>query len=92
VAGDRVIHNTANIKHIGGIFFGYDVEWAGGVLAMPYFIRQHTGMTYMATPCSRCPIFFSTHSPEDLTYLNTEMFSCGTLRFGLCSFVLLCYF
>lgn len=27
----------------GGIFFGYDTGWMGGVLAMPYFITLHTG-------------------------------------------------
>lgn len=30
----------------GGIFFGYDTGWMGGVLAMPYFIRQYTGLAY----------------------------------------------
>jgi MFS family permease len=30
----------------GGIFFGYDTGWMGGVLAMPYFIKQYTGMAY----------------------------------------------
>ncbi|KAF2738233.1 general substrate transporter [Polyplosphaeria fusca] len=30
----------------GGIFFGYDTGWMGGVLAMPYFINQYTGMEY----------------------------------------------
>ncbi|KAK7193077.1 hypothetical protein DPSP01_007584 [Paraphaeosphaeria sporulosa] len=30
----------------GGIFFGYDTGWMGGVLAMPYFIKQYTGMDY----------------------------------------------
>ena len=30
----------------GGIFFGYDTGWMGGVLAMPYFIRQYTGKDY----------------------------------------------
>ena len=30
----------------GGIFFGYDTGWMGGVLAMPYFIRQYTGLPY----------------------------------------------
>ncbi|KAK3207375.1 hypothetical protein GRF29_103g829583 [Pseudopithomyces chartarum] len=32
----------------GGIFFGYDTGWMGGVLAMPYFIRQYTGKEYPA--------------------------------------------
>lgn len=30
----------------GGIFFGYDTGWMGGVLGMRYFIRQYTGMAY----------------------------------------------
>ena len=30
----------------GGIFFGYDTGWMGGVIAMPYFIRQYTGLAY----------------------------------------------
>ncbi|KAI1744389.1 general substrate transporter [Xylaria scruposa] len=30
----------------GGIFFGYDTGWMGGVLAMPYFIRLYTGLEY----------------------------------------------
>jgi len=30
----------------GGIFFGYDTGWMGGVLAMPYFINQYTGLPY----------------------------------------------
>ncbi|CAI6338885.1 unnamed protein product [Periconia digitata] len=30
----------------GGIFFGYDTGWMGGVLAMEYFIKQYTGMEY----------------------------------------------
>lgn len=32
----------------GGIFFGYDTGWMGGVLGMNYFIRQYTGMAYPA--------------------------------------------
>lgn len=31
----------------GGIFFGYDTGWMGGVLAMPYFINQYTGKPYL---------------------------------------------
>lgn len=30
----------------GGIFFGYDTGWMGGVLGMPYFIRLITGKQY----------------------------------------------
>jgi sugar porter (SP) family MFS transporter len=32
----------------GGIFFGYDTGWMGGVLGMPYFIRLYTGLLYPA--------------------------------------------
>jgi MFS family permease len=30
----------------GGIFFGYDTGWMGGVLGMDYFIHQYTGHEY----------------------------------------------
>ncbi|KAF6821997.1 hypothetical protein CPLU01_12275 [Colletotrichum plurivorum] len=30
----------------GGIFFGYDIGWMSGVLGMPYYIQQHTGIEY----------------------------------------------
>lgn len=30
----------------GGIFFGYDTGWMGGVLGMQYFIKQYTGLEY----------------------------------------------
>jgi MFS family permease len=30
----------------GGIFFGYDTGWMGGVLGMDYFINQYTDVTY----------------------------------------------
>jgi MFS family permease len=30
----------------GGIFFGYDTGWMGGVLGMDYFIKQDTGEEY----------------------------------------------
>lgn len=30
----------------GGIFFGYDTGWMGGVLNMEYFIKQYTGAEY----------------------------------------------
>lgn len=31
---------------VGGLFFGYDSGWSGGVLAMPFFIRLYTGNPY----------------------------------------------
>ncbi|OBT66907.1 hypothetical protein VE03_04156 [Pseudogymnoascus sp. 23342-1-I1] len=69
----------------GGIFFGYDTGWMGGVLAMPYFIRQHTGMAYPATKFG-----LDTTSDPYLAYkksfhisardqsLMTSILSCGT--------------
>ncbi|KAK5130436.1 hypothetical protein LTR08_002135 [Meristemomyces frigidus] len=30
----------------GGIFFGYDTGWMGGVLGMKFFIQQYTGLPY----------------------------------------------
>ncbi|KAG5809007.1 hypothetical protein H9Q74_011494 [Fusarium xylarioides] len=30
----------------GGVFFGYDIGWMGGVLGMRYFIQQYTGTEY----------------------------------------------
>ncbi|KAF2641480.1 high affinity glucose transporter RGT2 [Massarina eburnea CBS 473.64] len=30
----------------GGIFFGYDTGWMGGVLGMDFFIQQYTGLEY----------------------------------------------
>ncbi|KAG9248009.1 general substrate transporter [Calycina marina] len=33
----------------GGIFFGYDTGWMGGVMGMNYFIRQYTGLEYPDT-------------------------------------------
>jgi sugar porter (SP) family MFS transporter len=31
----------------GGIFFGYDTGWMGGIMGMKYYIRQYTGMPYL---------------------------------------------
>lgn len=31
---------------VGGLFFGYDSGWSGGVLAMPFFVRLYTGSPY----------------------------------------------
>ena len=28
----------------GGIFFGYDTGWMGGIMGMKYYIRQYTGL------------------------------------------------
>jgi MFS family permease len=40
---------TCAFAAFGGLFFGYDSGWSGGVLAMPYFIRLYTGKPYPST-------------------------------------------
>ncbi|OBT57842.1 hypothetical protein VE04_01953 [Pseudogymnoascus sp. 24MN13] len=69
----------------GGIFFGYDTGWMGGVLAMPYFIRQHTGLEYPVDKFGK-----DTASDAYVAYnkafhisahdqsLMTSILSCGT--------------
>jgi sugar porter (SP) family MFS transporter len=52
----------------GGIFFGYDTGWMGGVLNMDYFIKQYTGKEYP-------DIVFPGLDPKDQRikdYRNTE--------------------
>ena len=68
----------------GGIFFGYDTGWMGGVLGMKYFIRQYTGKAYPED------VFPDTSSKEYLDYklafkipasdqsLVTSILSAGT--------------
>ena len=53
----------------GGIFFGYDTGWMGGVLAMKYFIRQYTGKQY---PADLYP--FSTDKESDYQIYKTKTF------------------
>ncbi|KFY74381.1 hypothetical protein V499_05580 [Pseudogymnoascus sp. VKM F-103] len=68
----------------GGIFFGYDTGWMGGVLGMPYFIRQHTGLEY---PWDKYPSMegaayeqykLDFHIPATNVSLMTSILSCGT--------------
>jgi sugar porter (SP) family MFS transporter len=70
----------------GGIFFGYDTGWMGGVLGMEYFIKQYTGMDY---PSVKLP-GVATDSAEFKAYkkifvvpqwqqsLTTSILSAGT--------------
>ncbi|KAK0511920.1 hypothetical protein JMJ35_005770 [Cladonia borealis] len=60
----------------GGIFFGYDTGWMGGVLAMPYFIRQYTGKPYPAAGDTVAKAAF--HLPASDQSLTTSILSCGT--------------
>jgi hypothetical protein len=71
----------------GGIFFGYDTGWMGGVLNMDYFIQQYTGAEYpdvkfpgqakdSADITAYRKATFSV-SPRD-TSLTTSILSAGT--------------
>jgi hypothetical protein len=68
----------------GGICFGYDIGWMGGVLGMKYFIRMYTGLAYPEDSG------FAAGSPELKAYtsnfhisahdqsLTTSILSAGT--------------
>lgn len=60
----------------GGIFFGYDTGWMGGVLAMKYFIRQYTGLPY-PDPNDKAAVS-AFHLPASDQSLTTSILSCGT--------------
>ncbi|KAI1107748.1 general substrate transporter [Jackrogersella minutella] len=63
----------------GGIFFGYDTGWMGGVLAMPYFITLYTGVPYDYNAAA--PIGVSKEAfvlPSTMQSLFTSILSCGT--------------
>ncbi|KAI0508555.1 general substrate transporter [Xylaria bambusicola] len=63
----------------GGIFFGYDTGWMGGVLAMPYFIRLYTGLPYdfdVGAPIGIDPKEFIIPTPT--ASLFTSILSLGT--------------
>ena len=69
----------------GGIFFGYDTGWMGGVLAMPYFIRQHTGLEYPVDKFgtdTTSPAYKAYNSAFHISArdqsLMTSILSCGT--------------
>ena len=60
----------------GGIFFGYDTGWMGGVLAMPYFIRQYTGLPYPDPNDDAAKKAF--HLPASDQSLTSSILSLGT--------------
>ncbi|KAL2158905.1 hypothetical protein VTH06DRAFT_2935 [Thermothelomyces fergusii] len=63
----------------GGIFFGYDTGWMSGVLGMPYFITQYTGLQYdydAGRPVDVDPTHFAL--PSSTKSLMTSILSCGT--------------
>jgi len=64
----------------GGIFFGYDTGWMSGVLAMPYFITQYTGIPEPPQGSSAADLklqgeFHLTARDQSLT---TSILSAGT--------------
>ncbi|MCJ1395137.1 hypothetical protein MMC18_008018 [Xylographa bjoerkii] len=60
----------------GGIFFGYDTGWMGGVLGMPYFIRLYTGLQYPAAGDATAKTAF--HLTAEDQSLTTSILSAGT--------------
>jgi MFS family permease len=62
----------------GGIFFGYDIGWMGGVLGMPYFIQQYTGMEYDFAAGAPVDASRSFIIPSSDKSLMTSILSLGT--------------
>ncbi|TGJ88205.1 hypothetical protein E0Z10_g505 [Xylaria hypoxylon] len=63
----------------GGIFFGYDTGWMGGVLAMPYFIQLYTGLEYNFD--TKMPVGIEKEDfiiPSATASLFTSILSLGT--------------
>ncbi|KAJ7620369.1 general substrate transporter [Roridomyces roridus] len=61
----------------GGIFFGYDTGWMGGVLGMPYFINMYTHKPFPANPdAAHLPADFALPAWEKS--LMTSILSAGT--------------
>ncbi|KAH8663104.1 general substrate transporter [Tricladium varicosporioides] len=61
----------------GGIFFGYDTGWMGGIMGMKYYIRQYTGLPYPgpdATTAEKDAFVL----PGWQQSLLTGILSCGT--------------
>lgn len=67
----------------GGIFFGYDTGWMGGVLNMDYFIKQYTGHEY---PDIVFP-GLSSKDPKVVEYRN-QKFSISSMNQSLVTSIL----
>ncbi|TVY16562.1 High-affinity glucose transporter SNF3 [Lachnellula arida] len=61
----------------GGVFFGYDTGWMGGIMGMKYYIRQYTGLAYPGPDASQAEkdAFVL---PGWQQSLLTGILSCGT--------------
>ncbi|KAJ7085514.1 general substrate transporter [Mycena belliarum] len=62
----------------GGIFFGYDTGWMGGVLGMPFFIQMYTRMPYPPQPFDAAHLPASFALPAWEKSLMTSILSAGT--------------
>ncbi|KAH7031122.1 general substrate transporter [Microdochium trichocladiopsis] len=62
----------------GGIFFGYDTGWMGGVLAMPYFINLYTGKEYNWVDMKPVGPKEDFKLPSSTQSLFTSILSAGT--------------
>ncbi|KAJ7454630.1 general substrate transporter [Mycena galericulata] len=62
----------------GGIFFGYDTGWMGGVLGMPFFIHMYTHIPYPPEPFNAANIPASFALPAWEKSLMTSILSAGT--------------
>ncbi|KAK4245240.1 hypothetical protein C7999DRAFT_43213 [Corynascus novoguineensis] len=63
----------------GGIFFGYDTGWMSGVLGMPYFITQYTGLRYDYSTGQPIDVDSTEFAlPSSTKSLMTSILSCGT--------------
>ncbi|KAH6719326.1 general substrate transporter [Leptodontidium sp. 2 PMI_412] len=60
----------------GGIFFGYDTGWMGGIMGMKYYIRQYTGLPYPDPDDAAAVAAFVL--PGWQQSLLTGILSCGT--------------
>ncbi|KAG4439452.1 hypothetical protein IFR05_005064 [Cadophora sp. M221] len=60
----------------GGIFFGYDTGWMGGIMGMKYYIRQYTGLPYPDPEDAAAVAAFVL--PGWQQSLLTGILSCGT--------------
>jgi MFS family permease len=67
----------------GGIFFGYDTGWMGGVLNMDYFIKQYTGHEYPDVVFPNVP----SSDPRVVAYRN-ERFSISSSNQSLVTSIL----
>ena len=67
----------------GGIFFGYDTGWMGGVLNMDYFIKQYTGHEYPDVKFSG----LTAKDPQVIAYRN-QQFSISSMNQSLVTSIL----